>query len=53
MEAKPSLTYRPAHQMIRYAEITLEARLVYGYVFRKTSGLFSFGYLQIFSSWLG
>jgi len=23
MEAKPSLTYRPAHQMIRYAEITL------------------------------
>jgi len=24
-----------------------------GYVFRKTSGSFSFGYLEIFSSWLG
>jgi len=23
METKPSLTYRPGHQMIRYAEITL------------------------------
>jgi len=27
--------------------------LVYRYAFRKTSGSFSFGYLEIFFSWLG
>ena len=45
--------YGPGHQMAMHAEITLCARLVYGYVFSKTSGSFSFGYLEIFSSWLG
>jgi len=27
--------------------------LVQGYEFRKTSGTFPFGYLEIFSRWLG
>jgi len=46
------LSYGSDHQMIRYADITLKARLVYGHVFRKTSGSF-FGYLEIISSWFG
>jgi len=36
----PPLSYGPGRQMIRYAELTFQARLVYGYVFRKTSGSF-------------
>jgi len=48
----PPLTYGRGHQMIRYAEITLYSGLVYGYEFRKTSGSFSFGYLELDnSSW--
>ena len=36
----PPLSYGPGHQTFKYADITLYARLVHGYVFRKTSGRF-------------
>ena len=45
----PMLNCGPGHQTITYAEMTLQARLVCGYVWRKTSGSFSFGYIEIFS----
>jgi len=51
--AFPALSCGPGHQIIRVAEMTCQARLVCRYVWRKTSGLFSFGYIEIFSSWLG
>ena len=48
----PPLKYKPVHHM-QTSHCRLDWCMSNGYVFRKTSDSFSFGYLDIFSSWLG